>query len=40
MGGGEGALTAKKNEPLGKYISQLEMKNPEARRRLKEMLEF
>ena len=40
MGGGEGALAAKKNVPLGKYISQLEMKDPEARRRLKEMLEF
>ena len=26
--------------PLGKYVSQLEMKDPEARRRLKEMLEF
>jgi len=35
MGGGEGAAYAKRNAPLGKYVSQLEMKDPEARRRLK-----
>ena len=39
-GGGESQIAAKKNLPLGKYVSQLEMKDPEARRRLKEMLEF
>jgi hypothetical protein len=26
--------------PLGKYVSQMEMTNPEARRQLREMLEF
>lgn len=39
-GGGEGIAAAKRNVPLGKYVSQLEMKDPVARRRLKEMLEF
>ena len=28
------------NVPLGKYVSQLEMKDPEARRRLREILEL
>ena len=37
-GGGESHNQAK--QPLGKFVSQLEMKDPEARRRLKEMLEF
>ena len=32
--------TGSPNQPLGKYVSQLEMKDPEARRRLREMLEF
>ena len=35
-----GLDAAGKNVPLGKYVTQLEMKDPEARRRLKEMLEF
>ena len=33
-------MLGKNNVPLGKYVSQLEMKDPEARRRLREMLEF
>ena len=37
-GGGESHAQAKM--PLGKYVSQMEMKDPEARRRLREMLEF
>lgn len=41
QGGGESTgYSAQSKVPLGKYVSQLEMKDPEARRRLKEMLEF
>lgn len=36
-GGSDGGAP---KQPLGKYVSQLEMKDPEARKRLKEMLEF
>lgn len=30
----------KRRIPLGKHVTQMEMTNPEARRQLKEMLEF
>ena len=39
-GGGEQIIHGQSGVPLGKYVSQVEMKDPEARRRLKEMLEF
>ena len=39
-GGGEHIIQNQSSVPLGKYVSQVEMKDPEARRRLKEMLEF
>ena len=39
-GGGESNAMAQKKMPLGKYVSQLEMKDPEARRRLREILEL
>lgn len=29
-----------KSRPLGKYVTQLEMKNPEARKRYRQMLDF
>ena len=32
--------TLGKKRPLGNYISQMEMTNPEVRRELREMLEF
>ena len=39
-GGGEQIIQNQSSVPLGKYVSQVEMKDPESRRRLKEMLEF